>query len=154
MFASPRRQLSKAQLAGRKQEKVVMKYPRIFTVLCLLLSSPVLAQATDWNQAPRVAVTLSSFHFDPATIHLHSGQPVVLHLVNGGAGGHNFGAPEFFAAAQIRAQDQASVRKGSVEVAGHEAKDIGVIPRPGTYKLHCTHMMHSAFGMKGEIVVD
>lgn len=130
-----------------------MKYAKLLAMLCLV-SSPVLAQAPDWSQAAQVTVTLSSFHFDPGTVHLHSGQPVVLHLVNGGSGGHNFSAPEFFAAAQIRAQDQASVQKGTVEVSGHAAKDIALVPHRGTYKLHCTHMMHSAFGMKGEIVVD
>lgn len=130
-----------------------MKYSKIIAVLCLV-SSPALAQGADWGQAAPVTVTLSSFHFDPATLRLHAGQPIVLHLVNGGSGGHNFSAPEFFAAAEIRAQDQASVQKGTVEVSGHAAKDIALIPRRGTYKLHCTHMMHSAFGMKGEIVVD
>lgn len=135
------------------REKAIMKYAKILAALCLV-SSPVLAQAPDWSQASRVTVTLSSFHFDPGTVHLHAGQPVVLHLVNGGSGGHNFSAPEFFTAAQIRAQDQASVRKGSVEVSGHGATDIALVPRAGTYQLRCTHMMHSAFGMKGAIVVD
>jgi plastocyanin len=46
------------------------------------------------------------------------------------------------------------VHKGAVELSGHEAKDIAVVPRAGTYKLHCTHTFHSTFGMKGEIVVD
>jgi uncharacterized cupredoxin-like copper-binding protein len=130
-----------------------MKYSRILAVLGLV-SSSVVAQAPDWLQASQVTVTLSSFQFDPATVHLHAGQPVVLHLVNGGSGGHNFSAPEFFAASQIRAQDQNLIRKGAVELSGHESKDIGVVPRAGTYKLHCTHTLHSAFGMKGEIVVD
>lgn len=130
-----------------------MRLSRIVAALGLV-SSSVFAQTPDWNQAPQVTVTLSSFQFDPATVHLHSGQPVLLHLVNGGSGGHNFSAPEFFAASQIRAQDQNLVRKGAIELSGHEAKDIGVVPHKGTYKLHCTHTMHSAFGMKGEIVVD
>jgi plastocyanin len=130
-----------------------MKYAKIFIALGLA-SSSAFAQAPDWTQASRVTVTLSSFQFDPATIHLHAGQPVVLHLVNGGSGGHNFSAPEFFAASQLRAQDQNLIRKGTVELAGHETKDVGVVPRAGSYKLHCTHTMHSAFGMKGEIVVD
>jgi plastocyanin len=130
-----------------------MKYSRILVVLGLA-SSSVVAQAPDWLRASQVTVTLSSFQFDPATVHLHAGQPVVLHLVNGGSHGHNFSAPEFFAASQIRAQDQNLIRKGAVELSGHESKDIGVVPRAGTYKLHCTHTMHSAFGMKGEIVVD
>jgi uncharacterized cupredoxin-like copper-binding protein len=130
-----------------------MNYSRICAVLCLVSSSG-LAQSPDWSQASPVTVTLSSFDFAPSAIHLHAGQPVVLHLVNGGSGGHNFSAPEFFAASLVRPQDQVLLRKGAIEVSGHAARDIAVIPRTGTYKLRCTHTMHSAFGMKGEIVVD
>jgi uncharacterized cupredoxin-like copper-binding protein len=85
---------------------------------------------------------------------LHAGQPVVLHLVNASSGGHNFSAPEFFAASAIRAQDQGLVTKGTIELGGHQTRDIALVPRAGAYKLRCTHMMHSSFGMKGEITVD
>lgn len=119
-----------------------------------LIYAPAFAQTPDWSRAQQVTVTLSSFSFEPATIHLHAGQPVMLRLVNDGRGGHNFSAPEFFAASQLRAQDQALLSKGAVEVGGHDSKNIGLVPRAGTYKLRCTHTMHSAFGMKGEIVVD
>ncbi len=27
-------------------------------------------------------------------------------------------------------------------------------PRAGTYKVHCSHFMHSSLGMKGKILVD
>lgn len=126
----------------------------LFLAAASLLSSSALAQEPDWSHAAQVTVTLSSFSFDPATIHLRAGQPVVLHLVNSGSGGHNFAAPEFFTASAVRPGDQALVSKGKIEVSGHQSKDIGLVPRAGTYKLRCTHMMHSSFGMKGEITVD
>lgn len=119
-----------------------------------LISTAVFAQAADWSQAQRVTVTLSSFSFEPSTIHLHAGQPVILHLVNDAGGGHNFSAPEFFAASELRPQDRGLLSKGAVELSGHGTREIGLVPRPGTYKLRCTHMMHTAFGMKGQIVVD
>ncbi len=119
-----------------------------------LAASSAPAQTYDWSQASQVTVTLSSFAFDPSDIHLHAGQPVVLHLVNEAGGGHNFSAPEFFAAAVVRPQDQALLRKGAVNLAGHETKDIALVPHAGTYKLRCTHTMHTAFGMTGDIVVD
>ncbi|MBW8755865.1 MAG: cupredoxin domain-containing protein [Sphingomonadales bacterium] len=119
-----------------------------------LLSSSAFAQEPDWSAAPQVTVTLSSFDFDPSSIHLRAGQPVVLHLVNEAGGGHNFAAPQFFTAASIRPQDQGLVYKGAIELRGHQTKDIGLVPRAGTYKLRCTHTMHSMFGMTGEIVVD
>ena len=61
----------------------------------LAFSVPGLAQ----DRARTVEVRLSSFDFEPETIRLAAGEPVVLHLVNAGQGGHNFSAPQFFAAA-------------------------------------------------------
>ena len=37
--------------------------------------------------------------------------------------------------------------------AGHETKSITLTPRAGTYPAHCSHFMHSMFGMKDEIEV-
>jgi uncharacterized cupredoxin-like copper-binding protein len=129
---------------------------RAFAIVAVagLLSAGALAQAPDWSQAAQATVSLSNFDFDPATIHLRAGRPVILHLIDGGSGGHNFSAPAFFAAASIRPEDQGLIYKGAIELRAHQAKDIGLIPRAGRYKLRCTHTMHALFGMKGEIVVD
>ena len=116
-----------------------------------LFAAPAAAQP-DWGNAARVEVKLSSFAFDPKTVHLRAGQPVVLHLVNTGSGGHDFAAKEFFAAATLR--DPASVERGRVELGGHESRDIALVPRAGRYALKCTHMFHQTFGMTGQIVVD
>ncbi len=113
-----------------------------------------LAQESDWNQAQQVEVTLSSFAFAPETIRLTSGRPVILHLVNASGGGHNFSAPDFFSASTIRDQDKALLKNGAVEVRGHEARDIAVVPRAGHYHLRCSHSLHSTFGMEGEIIVE
>ncbi len=120
---------------------------RALLLLAGLLPAAVLAQ-----EAPqRVEVQLSSFDFTPSTIRLAAGRPMVLHLVNSGDGGHNFAAPEFFAAAQ---GVSGPVREGRVEVAGHQSADITLTPARGTYRLRCTHTLHTAFGMSGEIVVE
>jgi uncharacterized cupredoxin-like copper-binding protein len=126
----------------------------IVLAISILATTSALAQVPDWSRASQVTVTLSSFAFDPDSIHLHAGQPVVLHLVNEAGGGHNFSAPEFFAVATVRPQDQALLRKGAIEVAGHGTRDVALVPRAGTYKLRCTHTLHTAFGMTGQIVVD
>jgi uncharacterized cupredoxin-like copper-binding protein len=126
----------------------------LFPLAAGLLSSTALAQAPDWSQASQNRVTLSSFSFAPATIHLHAGRPVTLHLVNEAGGGHNFSAPEFFAAATIREEDKGLIYKGAIELPGHRTRDVTLVPRAGRYALRCTHTMHTMFGMKGEIVVD
>lgn len=120
-------------------------------LLLLILSAPVAAS----GQVPRspliVEVQLSSFDFRPETIRLRAGQPIVLHLVNTGNGGHNFAAPQFFAAAS---GVSGAVRRGTVEVAAHQAVDVRLTPARGRYRLRCTHTLHSTFGMRGEIVVE
>lgn len=117
----------------------------------LLLASLLPATALAQEAPQRVEITLSSFDFTPSTIHLTAGRPIVLHLVNGGSGGHNFAAPEFFAAAQ---GVSGPVREGRVEVSGHQSADITLTPARGTYRLRCTHTLHASFGMTGEIVVE
>jgi plastocyanin len=116
-----------------------------------LIAAPAMAQS---GEAQRVEVKLSSFDFDPSTIRLRAGQPVILHLVNPGKGGHNFSAPKFFAAAEVSPADRALIRKGAVEVAGHGAADVSLVPRAGHYPLKCTHTMHSMLGMSGHIEVE
>ena len=115
--------------------------------------SPASAVDPDWEHASRVTVDLSSFKFSPAVVQLRAGQPVVLHLANVGSGGHDFTARDFFAAAAVRPEDAGKVRKGSIEVGGHESVDVALMPKAGRYPLRCGHAFHSTFGMKGSIVV-
>jgi plastocyanin len=120
-------------------------------LLALLLLAPA---ATAAQEAPRplvVEVRLSNFDFSPSAIALPAGRPVVLRLVNSGGGGHNFSAPQFFAAAT---NVSGPVRRGAVEVPGRQTVEIRLTPARGTYRLKCTHTLHSAFGMNGEISVE
>ena len=118
-------------------------------LLALLLALPAATAAQP--PAATVEIALSSFDFTPSAVHLRAGAPVILHLVNNGSGGHNFSAPEFFAAAH---DVSGPLRGGRVEVAGHGSVDVRLVPAAGHYRLRCTHMMHTAFGMSGEITVD
>jgi plastocyanin len=127
---------------------------RILALSLLALPGAAGAQPPDWAHAQRVEVQLSSFDFTPSTLHLHSGRPIVLHLVNTGSGGHDFTAPEFFAGARIRPQDRGVAAKGGVEVRGHQSVDVALVPKAGDYSLKCSHAFHKTFGMSGRIVVD
>ena len=117
----------------------------------LLLLLPLPAPAQDSPAPLTVEVRLSSFAFEPRTIALPAGRPVILRLVNEGGGGHNFSAPQFFAAAT---GVSGPVVEGEVEVPGHRSVDIRLTPARGTYRLRCTHTMHTAFGMRGTISVE
>jgi plastocyanin len=116
--------------------------------LLLLLLAPASAAQTP---AATVEVQLSSFAFTPRTIRLRAGAPVSLRLTNTGRGGHNFSAPEFFAAAQPTG---ATLRDGAIEVPSRQTVEVRLVPRRGTYRLRCTHTLHTSFGMRGEIVVE
>jgi len=99
-------------------------------------------------------IELSNFDFSPKEIHLHAGQATTLVLANTASGGHDFAAPEFFAAARVEPADAGLVEHGEVDVPGKTTRTVHLVPAAGTYKLTCTHTMHAMFGMKGTIVVE
>lgn len=124
-------------------------------VIASLLIGLSTASAQSASASPAtVAVILSNFKFSPNIIHLRAGVPVVLRLQNSASGGHNFSAAQFFAAARLDAASMARVRRGAVEVPKHGTINVELVPAAGRYSVKCTHTLHSAFGMKGTIIVD
>ena len=119
----------------------------------MLATSPGSAQAPDYSRAAAVEVVLKSFSFTPETLRLRAGVPVRL-TIRDEKGGHNFAAPQFFAKAKIAPEDAAKFRGGKIELKGGDAVTIRLVPAAGSYKLTCTHFLHTSFGMKGTIVVD
>jgi uncharacterized cupredoxin-like copper-binding protein len=102
-----------------------------------------------------VTIVMSNFRYSPEMIALVHGRAYALELSNTARGGHNFMAPDFFAAAQVDPADRAGIVKGGVELAGGERVTIHLVaPAPGRYRVRCTHLFHRAFGMSGEIVVS
>jgi len=116
----------------------------------------VAAAGAQAQPAPQtVNVSLTSYAFTPSTITLKAGTTYRLHLSDDAGKGHDFSAPEFFAASAVAPEDQAKIKDGAVDLEGGEAADITVTPqKPGTYPLTCTHFMHSMMGMSGQIVVQ
>lgn len=100
-----------------------------------------------------IEVQLRNFEFVPSTLRLQRGVPVVLRLVET-AGSHSFAAPELFAASTLDPATAQMIRNGKVEV-GEGGVELRFTPNtPGTYAFHCTHFMHTSFGMKGTAVVE
>ena len=113
------------------------------------------AQTPDWSQARPLTIELSSFKFTPASEALQRGTPYRLHLVNTSSGGHDFVAKEFFAGSIVAPEDRAKITNGGVDVGGGESVDVRLIPnRTGHFKVHCSHFLHSSFGMTGAITVQ
>ena len=113
------------------------------------------AQTPDWSQAKPLTIELSSFKFTPSTEMLQHGTAYRIHFVNASSGGHDFVAKEFFAGSIVAPEDRAKITNGGVDVDGHGSVDIKLIPnRTGSFKVHCSHFMHSTFGMTGTITVQ
>jgi plastocyanin len=126
-------------------------------VLAFLFASqlPLAALSAQGGGAETVSVELSSFKFTPGVLRLQHGHAYRLHLVNAASGGHDFAAPEFFAASAIAPEDRGKIASGKVKLSGKQTVDITLTPqKTGTYSLTCTHFMHSSFGMKGQITVQ
>ena len=125
------------------------------TVLVFALAALTPTGAAVAQTAAPIAITLTDYAFTPGALNLKAGTAYQLHFVNNGSKGHNFSAPDFFAASQIAPEDMAKVKNGTVELANGSAADITVTPgRAGTYAFVCTHFMHRAMGMHGEITVQ
>ncbi|WP_260580353.1 cupredoxin domain-containing protein [Sphingopyxis sp. PET50] len=128
-----------------------MRIP-ILATAALAIALPVTAA----ENPAKVTVTLANFSYTPADLHLHAGHSVTIHFVNEGSGGHDFTAAEFFAAATMDAANRAHVggTKGRVSLTKGESADVTLVPKAGTYKVHCSHFGHTALGMTGKIIVD
>jgi plastocyanin len=101
-------------------------------------------------QAPAQTIRVFNFGFGPQPIQLAAGQPVTLTFVNQSGSGHDFTAPQFFAASRITG---GSAPEGEIELRPHETKTITLIPRAGVYSAHCSHFLHATMGMHDQIVV-
>ncbi len=103
----------------------------------------------------QTTVVLANFSFTPQNLHLVAGERVKIHFVNEGSGGHDFAASEFFAHASMDAANRKLVgKKGRVSLGRGESIDVSLTPKRGQYEVHCSHFLHSSFGMTGTITVD
>ena len=102
-------------------------------------------------QPAQLTVDVYNFGFGPRPIHLRAGQPVTLNFVNRSGSGHDFTARAFFAGSRILS---GSAPDGEIELSGHAARSITLVPRAGRYPAHCSHFLHKQMGMTDEILVD
>ena len=127
---------------------------RILLVSALAASVLPAAAAPQPPAAKTVQIEVSNFKFVPATIALERNRSYVFHFVNEGGGGHTFVARKFFGAANIAPEDRQLMDNGAVDLSGHETLDLHLVaPAPGRYEAHCSHFMHSMFGMTAAIIV-
>ncbi|MES2056952.1 MAG: cupredoxin domain-containing protein [Pseudomonadota bacterium] len=125
----------------------------ILTLAAFALIGAAPVAAAD-QPATQIDIALSNFKFTPATVTLEHGRAYTLHITDTASGSHDLVAKAFFAGAAIAPADRRQISKGAISFEGGETIDIHLVaPGPGTYEMHCSHFMHSAFGMTGKIVV-
>ena len=117
----------------------------IIGALSLAFSSPAVAQPA------RQTILLWNFGYSPNPIYLTAGRPVTLTFVNRSRSSHDFVAGSFFANSRIISGD---VMGGMVDLRGGEAKSVTLVPRAGSYAVHCSHFLHKQFGMSDRIIVS
>jgi plastocyanin len=110
------------------------------------------ASAVDWSGAQRVDVRMTEYEFIPSVLRVRHGTPYQLHLVNTGKEGHDFTAPDFFAAVEVK--DRVAFNGGkSIYLRPGEAADIYFIaPTAGLFAPRCAD--HDWAGMTATIIVD
>jgi len=125
--------------------------------LALLAALPAATSASGQSPGsePQIDIALSNFRFEPSTITLQHAHAYTLHFVNRASGGHDFIAKAFFAAAAVAPSDRGKIAKGGVALKGGDQADVHIVaPAAGRYDAHCSHFMHSTFGMTAMIVVQ
>jgi uncharacterized cupredoxin-like copper-binding protein len=132
--------------------KIRIASPGSLALLAALTIAP--AAARDLGKPAAQPVNLVDYKFEPGAIRLAAGKPAVLRLTNSAQQPHEFAAPEFFASATVRPEDEKAINKeGEVELAPSQRVDIALVPKAGTYHLQCNKPGHAALGMRGTIIV-
>jgi uncharacterized cupredoxin-like copper-binding protein len=107
----------------------------------------------DWSNAARVEIRMIEYEIVPSELRLRRGLPYRLHLVNAGKEGHDFTAPDFFAAVEVRNTGTLSESGSSVFLQPGQETDIYFIARHGgLFAPRCAD--HDWAGMTATIVID
>ncbi|HXA70905.1 MAG TPA: cupredoxin domain-containing protein [Stellaceae bacterium] len=117
------------------------------------VASPPAPVAIDWSKAQTVAVDLVDYRFVPDRLVFRRGVAYRLHLENKGAEQHEFTAPEFLKAVEVRNPEVVGTYGTEIVLQPGEKKDLLFLARqPGTFKLICSD--HDWAGMIGQIAVE
>jgi len=111
------------------------------------------ATPTDWSSARRVEIRMIEYEIVPSELRFRRDLPYRLHLVNAGKEGHDFTAPDFFAAVQVRNTGALNESGSSVFLQPGQETDIYFIARhAGLFAPRCAD--HDWAGMTATIVID
>jgi len=129
----------------------------LFRALPLFVAAAVLpfagAGAADWSKAKTVNVAMVEYAFKPADLTFKQGVAYRLHLDNKGKETHEFTAPDFFKAVEMRNPDVTGPDRTEIVVQPGQKKDLYFVAKQaGSYDLRCAD--HDWAGMVGHITIS
>jgi plastocyanin len=115
-------------------------------------SAPDLAKV-DWTQARAVTIDMAEYRFTPDRLSFERGVAYRLQLENRGAELHEFTAPDFLAAIELRDRAVLNAGQNEIVVEPRTAKAVYFVARQaGSFPLNCAD--HDWAGMVGTIVIE
>ena len=122
-------------------------------VVGLMALAPASALATDWSTAQKIAVVTVEYAFQPASLTFHQGVAYRLRLDNKGKETHEFTAPEFFKAIEMRDAKALNADRTEIVVQPGQHKNFYFVAKQaGSFKLRCSD--HDWAGMVGDITIS
>lgn len=125
-----------------------------FVALTVVVAAlPFGAGATDWSAARKVRVVTVEYAFKPANLTFQQGVAYRLRVDNKGKETHEFTAPDFFKAVELRDAKPLNADHTEIVVQPGGHKDLYFVAKQaGSYKLICSD--HDWAGMVGSITVS
>jgi uncharacterized cupredoxin-like copper-binding protein len=124
------------------------------TLVAAALGAVLLAAApSDWTAAQLVTVIEVDYRFEPSDLGFRVAVRYRLHVENRGKELHEFTAPAFFKAVDLRNPEALNSDRTELVLEPGEQKDLYFIPRqPGRYPFRCAD--HDWAGMTGVIAIQ
>ncbi len=130
-----------------------MRASRVALLIAMAVVVPLShARATDWSKAQKITVATVEYAFQPASLTFHQGVAYRLHLDNKGKETHEFTAPDFFKAIDMRDAKALNADHTEIVLQPGQKKDLYFVAKQtGSYKLVCSD--HDWAGMVGDITI-
>ena len=120
-------------------------------IAAALPSGPVCA--ADWSKAKPFTVVTEEYAFKPADLTFKQGVAYHLHLDNKGKETHEFTAPDFFKAIEMRDTKPLNADHTEIVLQPGQKKDLYFVAKQaGSYDLRCAD--HDWAGMVGHITIS
>jgi uncharacterized cupredoxin-like copper-binding protein len=126
--------------------------PALIVAWLVVVLMPRSALAVDWSKAREATVITVEYAFKPADLTFRRGVAYRLHLDDQGKETHEFTAPDFFKAIDMRDAKALNADRTEIVVQPGQKKDLYFVAKQtGSFDLRCAD--HDWAGMVGKITI-